>query len=148
MYSELNSIPEGWLKASTDNTKAIENKVQKKSIFEYQDLMHASFNEFYRVLKPGKWMTVEFSNTSAAIWNSIQYSWQAGFIISNITDLDKKRPGLTGMIGPVAVKQDLVITCYSLPQNSTKSSNNIKYRCSNIGFCETFKSLTNTLGER
>jgi DNA modification methylase len=114
MYSELNSIPEGWLRVSTENTKeAIENKVQKKSIFEYQDLMHASFNEFYRVLKPGKWMTVEFSNTSAAIWNSIQYSLQqAGFIISNITDLDKKRPGLSGMIGPVAVKQDLAITCY------------------------------------
>ena len=114
MYSELNSIPEGWLKVATDNAKeAIENKVQKKSIFEYQDLMHESFNEFYRVLKPGKWMTVEFSNTSAAIWNSIQYSLQqAGFIISNISDLDKKRPGLSGMIGPVAVKQDLAITCY------------------------------------
>jgi hypothetical protein len=58
-------------------------------------------------------MTVEFSNTSAAVWNTIQYSLQhAGFIISMVSDLDKKRPGLVGMIGPTAVKQDLAITCY------------------------------------
>ena len=114
MYSELNSLPEGWLKVLTNNKEeAIENKVQRKTLFSYQDLMFKSFLEFFRVLKPGKWMSVEFSNTSAAVWNTIQYSiQQAGFIISNVTDLDKKRPGLSGMIGPTAVKQDLLITCY------------------------------------
>ena len=114
MYSELNSIPEGWLKVLTNNkTEAIENKVQKKTLFDYQELMLESFLEYHRVLKPGKWMSVEFSNTSAAVWNTIQHSIQlAGFVISNITDLDKKRPGLAGMIGPTAVKQDLLITCY------------------------------------
>jgi DNA modification methylase len=114
MYSELNSIPEGWLKVTTENSKeAIENSGHNKTIFDYQDLMFSSFKEFFRVLKPGKWMTVEFSNTSAAVWNTIQYSLQhAGFIISMVSDLDKKRPGLVGMIGPTAVKQDLAITCY------------------------------------
>jgi hypothetical protein len=58
-------------------------------------------------------MTVEFSNTSAAFWNSLQYSIiNAGFVISSITDLDKKRGGLYAMIGPTAVKQDLAISCY------------------------------------
>ena len=58
-------------------------------------------------------MTVEFSNTSAAFWNSLQYSiTNAGFIISAITDLNKERGGLHAMLGPVAVKQDLAITCY------------------------------------
>jgi len=114
MYSELNSIPEGWLKVTTEDSKeAIENSGHNKTIFDYQDLMFSSFKEFFRVLKPGKWMTVEFSNTSAAVWNTIQYSLQhAGFIISMVSDLDKKRPGLVGMIGPTAVKQDLAITCY------------------------------------
>lgn len=114
MYSELNSLPEGWLKVKTNNkTEAIENKVQNKLLFDYQNLMFKSFSEFHRVLKPGKWMSVEFSNTSAAVWNAIQYSLQhAGFIISAISDLDKTRPGLSGMIGPTAVKQDLLITCY------------------------------------
>jgi DNA modification methylase len=114
MYSELNSIPEGWLKVSTENTKeAIENKGHNKTIFDYQSLMFDSFKEYFRVLKPGKWMTVEFSNTSAAIWNTIQYSLQhAGFVVSMVSDLDKKRPGLVGMIGSTAVSQDLAITCY------------------------------------
>jgi DNA modification methylase len=136
MYSELNSIPEGWLKVTTENSKeAIENPGHNKTIFDYQDLMFTSFLEFFRVLKPGKWMTVEFSNTSAAIWNSIQYSLQhAGFIISMVADLDKKRPGLVGMIGPTAVKQDLAISCYKPSSKFDQRFNQHKY--SDIGVWE------------
>ena len=58
-------------------------------------------------------MTVEFSNTSASYWNSLQYAIKnAGFFISTITDLNKERGGLHAMLGPVAVKQDLAISCY------------------------------------
>ena len=83
--------------------------------------------EYYRVLKPGHWMTVEFSNTSAAFWNSLQYSIQsAGFIISAITDLNKERGGLHSMLGPTAVKQDLAISCYKPTEeflNKMRTSN-------------------------
>ncbi|WP_374506154.1 DNA methyltransferase [Flavobacterium sp.] len=114
MYSELNSFPEQWLKVSTDNTcEAIESKSQNKSLFEYQDLMLNSFNEYYRVLKDDKWMTVVFSNTSASVWNSIQYSInKAGFVISSVFALNKGKGGLQSLIGPTAVNQDLVISCY------------------------------------
>lgn len=114
MYSELNTISESWLKLFTNNKEeAISNPAQNKGFPEYQDIMTRCFKEYYRVLKPGHWMTVEFSNTSAAFWNSLQYSIiNAGFVISAITDLDKKRGGLYAMIGPTAVKQDLAISCY------------------------------------
>ena len=114
MYSELNLIAESWLKVKTNNREeAISNKTQHKGIIEYQSIMSSCFKEYYRVLKPGRWMTVEFSNTSAAFWNSLQYSIQsAGFIISAVTDLNKERGGLHSMLGPTAVKQDLAITCY------------------------------------
>lgn len=114
MYSELNTISESWLNLFTNNKEeAISNPAQNKGFPEYQDLMTKCFKEYYRVLKPGHWMTVEFSNTSAAFWNSLQYSIiNAGFVISSITDLDKKRGGLYAMIGPTAVKQDLAISCY------------------------------------
>ena len=114
MYSELNFLSESWLKIKTNNQKeAIENKTQGKSILEYQHLMTESFKEYFRVLKPDRWMTVEFSNTSAAIWNAIQNSIQrAGFIISSVTAIDNTRGGLHAMLGPTAVKQNLIISCY------------------------------------
>ncbi len=114
MYSELNFIWECWLKVKTNNTKeAIENKVHGKSLLEYQNLMAKCFQEYYRVLKPGKWMTVEFSNTSAAVWNGIQTALQkAGFIIANVSALDKQQGSFKAMTTATAVKQDLVISCY------------------------------------
>lgn len=114
MYSELNFLPEGWLKVLTNNKKeALENTVQGKSILEYQTLMAQCFTEYFRVLKPGKWMTVEFSNTSAAIWNGIQTAIQkAGFVIANISAIDKKQGGIRSITTPTAVRQDLAISCY------------------------------------
>lgn len=114
MYSELNFISESWLKVFTNNkNEAIENKSQGKGKLDYQKLMTCCFSEYFRILKPGKWMTVEFSNTSAAIWNGIQTSLQnAGFIISNVSALDKQKKSFKAVNTPTAVNQDLVISCY------------------------------------
>jgi DNA modification methylase len=114
MYSELNFLPESWLRVLTDNKKeAIENKTQGKSLMEYQELMTECFKEYQRVLKPGKWMTVEFSNTSAAVWNGIQTALQrAGFVIANVAGIDKKQGGMRSITTAIAVRQDLAISCY------------------------------------
>jgi DNA modification methylase len=114
MYSELNFLSESWLRVKTNNKEeAIQNKTQGKSTLDYQNLMTDSFTEYFRILKPGRWMTVEFSNTSAAVWNAIQNSIQrAGFIISSVTAIDNTRGGLHAMLGPTAVKQNLIISCY------------------------------------
>lgn len=114
MYSELSSIWEGWLKVTTNNSKeAIVNEFQHKTLFEYQRLMNDSLREFYRILKPGKWLTMEFSNTSASVWNSIQNALQGvGFVVANVAALDKKQGSFKAVTTTTAVKQDLVITCY------------------------------------
>ena len=119
MYSELSSIWEGWLKVSTNNqTEAIVNEYQHKTLFEYQQLMNRSLNEFYRILKPGKWLTMEFSNTSASVWNSIQNALQGvGFVVANVAALDKKQGSFKAVTTTTAVKQDLVITCYKPSEN-------------------------------
>ena len=58
-------------------------------------------------------MTIEFSNTDSAVWNSIQTTLSGvGFIIANVSCLDKGRGGLHAIIGPTAVKQDLIISAY------------------------------------
>jgi DNA modification methylase len=114
MYSELNYIVEGWLKVITNNdTEAIENRVQGKTSSYYQLMMTRCFAEYYRILKPGKWITIEFSNTKASVWNAIQRSLSlAGFVIANVAGLDKKQGGMRSITTSTAVRQDLAITCY------------------------------------
>ncbi|MDA3787025.1 MAG: DNA methyltransferase [Desulfobacula sp.] len=114
MYSELNYLWESWLRVKTnEKEEAIENRHQKKGSSEYRQLMAVCFSETYRILKPGRWMTVEFSNTKAAVWNSIQTSLtEAGFIVANIAALDKKQGSFNAVNNPTSVKQDLVISAY------------------------------------
>ncbi len=113
-YSDLNILIEAWHKVLTKpNNEAVIDKAKKKSILEYQALMEACFRKYYEILKPSKWMTVEFSNTSAAVWNGIQIALQrAGFVVANVAALDKKQGTFQAVTSPTAVKQDLVISCY------------------------------------
>lgn len=114
MYSELNFLTEGWLGVRTNSKpEAIENKSQMKSLDAYRRLMTACFEEAFRVLKPGRWMTVEFSNSQAAVWNAIQTALQeAGFVVANVSALDKKQGSFNAVNNKTSVKQDLVISAY------------------------------------
>ena len=128
MYSELNFISESWLKVKTKNEdEAIENKTQGKDIQAYMHLMTDAFKDYYRILKPGKWITVEFSNPSAAIWNAIQTAFQsAGFIVANVSSFDKVHGGQKSMRYTTTVKEDLIITGYkpSIELQTIVKSNN------------------------
>jgi DNA modification methylase len=114
MYSELSFIWEAWLQAFTNiKHEAIENKTQGKDIEAYRRLIRSCFVEAHRLLKPGRWITIEFSNTQASVWNSIQSALsEAGFVVANVAALDKKRGGLNAIVGVTAVKQDLIISAY------------------------------------
>ncbi len=116
MYSELNFLWEAWLRVFTNNKpEAVENKAQGKGPREYQELMEKCFAEYYRVLKPGRWMTVAFHNSQNRIWNAIQEAiMRAGFVIADVRTLDKKQGTFNqAKIGyTTAVKQDLIISAY------------------------------------
>jgi len=118
-YAELNFLVEAWHGVMTHaNEDAIvdrskENRAAQKSVDDYRRLMAACFTEYYRVLKPGRWMTVVFSNTQAAVWNSLQTAMQeAGFVVANVSALDKQQGSFKAVTTTVAVKQDLVISAY------------------------------------
>lgn len=113
-YSELSFIVESWLRITTNNSsEAIENKAQSKTRDHYKELMTSAFRSVFRRLKPGRWMTVEFSNTQAAVWNTIQTAiTEAGFVIANVAALDKKQGSFKAVTTTTAVKQDLVISAY------------------------------------
>ena len=72
MYSESNFLWEAWLKVYTNaKDEAIINTVQGKALVDYQGLIERCFAEFFRILKPNRWMTVEFHNSKNAVWNAI-----------------------------------------------------------------------------
>ena len=114
MYSELNFLWEAWLKVFTNSgSEAIMNIVQRKGLVEYQEIMQQCFDEFYRVLKPGRWMTVEFHNSQNSVWNAIQEALQrAGFVIADVRVLDKQQETFKQATTTAAVKQDLIISAY------------------------------------
>jgi DNA modification methylase len=127
-YSELNCIWEAWLKIFTNiNREAVVNRTQQKNISDYQKLMEHCFANYYRVLKPGRWMTVEFSNSQSSVWNAIREAIErAGFIIANVAALDKKQGSFKAVTSTTAVKQDLVISAYKPTKEFIQKINNEK----------------------
>lgn len=121
-YSELSFAWEAWLSVKTNNCKeAIINKTQKKGLIEYQELMQQSFNEYFRVLKPNRWITVEFHNSKNSVWNAIQEALlKAGFVIADVRTLDKKQGSFKQVTTSTAVKQDLIITAYKPKSHFTR----------------------------
>ncbi|MDA3917252.1 MAG: DNA methyltransferase [Deltaproteobacteria bacterium] len=113
-YSELSFLWEAWLGIITDKKpEAIENRNQKKGINKYRKLMTQCFKQAYNLLRPGRWMTVEFSNTKAIIWNNIQTALNdAGFVVSNVSALNKGQGSFNSQTNPTSVKQDLIISAY------------------------------------
>jgi hypothetical protein len=95
-YSEPNLIWEAWLGELTDATEEAvvhrKNDGGTKRLPDYARLMQAAFNEMFRVLKPGRWATVEFNNSDGAVFEAIKQAIRkAGFEIVNMLLLDKEQ---------------------------------------------------------
>lgn len=114
MYSELNFLLEGWLKVFTNTgQEAIINSSQHKGLYQYHELMTGAFAEMFRILKPGRWITVEFHNSRASVWNAIQTGLaRSGFMVAQVTIMDKQKGTTKQLTYPSAVKNDLIINAY------------------------------------
>ncbi len=112
-YADLNFLIESWHRVLTNAfPEAIIDRFKKKGLPEYQHLMERCFENYYHVLKPGRWMTVVFHNSRNAVWNAIQEAMQAaGFVVADVRTLDKQQ-GSYRQVTSTAVKQDLVISAY------------------------------------
>jgi hypothetical protein len=113
-YSELNFLWEAWLRVFTAvQQEAIVSGTQGKALHEYSKLMTDCLAEAYRVLKPGRWLTIEFHNSKNAVWNAIQDAiGSVGFVIADVRILDKGMLTIKQISGANAVNKDLVISAY------------------------------------
>jgi DNA modification methylase/predicted RNA-binding Zn-ribbon protein involved in translation (DUF1610 family) len=112
-YSELNFFWEAWLQVLTQREpEAVMDKRRSRTLHDYQVLMSSAFQELYRVLKSGRWITIEFHNSSNSVWVAIQEALeQAGFVVADVRTLDKQQETYKQSIQKL-VKQDLVISGY------------------------------------
>jgi hypothetical protein len=117
-YWELNYLVESWygvLGAGSDEAgvdRAKTNRHTQKSLADYQAAMRACFEEYYRLLKPHRWITVVFSNSKNSVWRALQEALgAAGFVVADVRTLDKKQLTFK-QVTSSAVKQDLVISAY------------------------------------
>jgi hypothetical protein len=122
-YSDLAIVIEAWHRVITaSDEEATEDPFKKRDLDAYADLMARCFTEFYRVLKPGRWMTVEFSNHSNDVWLRIQNALAAaGFVVADTRIIDKELLSFRQVTSVNAVKHDLVISAYK-PAEATERS--------------------------
>ncbi len=80
--------------------------------------MTQCFCEGLRVLKSGRWMTVEFSNSSTASGTRFRGAQRSGFVVADVLTLDKKQGSFKAVTTPTAVKHDLIISVTNLSATS------------------------------
>lgn len=103
-YSDMNLFQEAWLGETTDYTgEAVvytTGKRKNASAQRYEMLLRKAFQEAWRVLKPGKYMSVIFGNSSGRIWGLVQRALRdAGFNASpvHVAILDKGQRSVKGL---------------------------------------------------
>lgn len=115
-YSDLAILVESWHGVRTNAAEeAVMGRAARfvRTLSEYGELMEQCFAEFNRVLKPGRWMTVEFSNSSNEVWLTIQHALaKAGFVVADTRIIDKQHLSYRQVSAKNAVKRDLVISAY------------------------------------
>ena len=118
-YSDMNLFQEAWLPETTDHSReaVIHTTGKRKNGSEerYEELLRNAFSEAFRVLKPGRYMSVVFGNSSGRIWGLVQRALRdAGFRASpvHVALLDKGQRSVKGLNsgseGVVTV--DLILT--------------------------------------
>ena len=113
-YGELNLFMEAWVRLkSRKEDDCVLNYVHKKDLPFYSRMMTAAFREYARVLKPGRWITIEFHNSQNAVWTAIQQSIErSGLVVADVRVLDKQQRSFNAVNRAGAVDQDLVISAY------------------------------------
>jgi DNA modification methylase len=114
-YGELNFVWEAWLDFDTrwHEKEIIVNKTRNVSDSKWESLLQKSMSECYRVLKPGRWISVCYHDTSEGTWQLMQdLMAEVGFIpesteITLYIDTDQK--SFNQLMADKVTRRDLVI---------------------------------------
>ncbi|QQS46114.1 MAG: hypothetical protein IPM66_19695 [Acidobacteriota bacterium] len=114
-FGELNFIWEGWLGLSDDwkNDEIIVNDVREQSEAEWADKMRLAMAECFRVLKPGRCISLCYHDSSEGTWSTLQdIMTECGFVIedtSHAVYIDTDRKSWKQIVADKVTKRDLVL---------------------------------------
>ncbi|MGF6699014.1 16S rRNA G966 N2-methylase RsmD [Paraburkholderia sp. MM5496-R1] len=118
-YSDMNLFHEAWIgKATNPENEAVVHTTGKRkpgSAERYERLLRAAFSEGFRVLRPGKYMSIVFGNSSGNVWGLMQRALRDSGLDPtpvHISVLDKGQRSVKGLAsGSEGVATvDLVLT--------------------------------------
>jgi len=108
-YMELSTLWASWLKGKNNDSRfnlnfeeeITINESQEKDFETYHRMLRNAFEEIYKVLKPGRWLTVTFHNTQIKIFNSIiKAVVMSGFDLEKIIYQPPARASAKGLLQP------------------------------------------------
>jgi len=103
-YLELDYMWNSWLRFKSnfgDEIIISDSPVRNKSPELYEKMLNAAFKQIFRVLKPGKYMTVTFHSTDIKIWTSIiRAVIISGFDLEKIIYQPPARASAKGLLAP------------------------------------------------
>jgi len=113
-YGELSLVWEAWLGVRSNRaSEAIIYDAAGKDHVYYRRLMAQAFAEIRRVLKPGRWFTLVFHNSSNKIWTLIQEALlEAGFVVADVRAQVRGQGSYKQMTAAMSIKSDLIISAY------------------------------------
>jgi len=114
-YGELNFIWEAWLAFDTHwhDEEIIVNEVRGKTEEDWANMMRQAMAECYRVLKPGRCISLCYHDTSEGTWALVQdIMAEAGFIVEKpdaALYIDTGQKSYNQLVADKVNKRDLVI---------------------------------------
>ncbi len=114
-YGELNFVWEAWLDFDTSwhDEEIIVNGVRGKTAADWAAMMKKAMSECYRVLKPGRWLSLCYHDTSEGTWALVQdLMAEVGFVVDKSGStlfIDAKQKSYNQRTADKATKRDLMI---------------------------------------
>jgi DNA modification methylase len=114
-YGELNFVWEAWLGFDTHwhDEEIIVNAVRGKSETDWANMMRQAMRECFRVLKPGRWLSLCYHDTSEGTWSLVQdVMADAGFVVDTgdgALFIDTGQKSYNQLTADKVTKRDLVI---------------------------------------
>jgi adenine-specific DNA methylase len=115
-YGELNFVWESWLGGMPDwhDEEIVVNRSRGKDADSWARAMRAAMGECHRVLKPGRWLSLCYHDTSARRWAMLQdLMHDAGFAIDSTAaagSIETGQKSFNQWMSNKATKRDLVIS--------------------------------------